>query len=591
METLVAILCVVFFALLVAVPSLYGFHMYLLLYLAHRRRASVRAEQQACIAHYQQSVPDEQWPLVTTQIPLYNEINVARRIIEAAARMDYPHGRHEVQVLDDSTDGTRQVVDHVVAELQSHGYHVVVVRRPQRTDYKAGALAHGLLTARGEFVAVFDADFVPDRGFLRRMVPLLVSDPRACAVQGRWGHLNAQETWITSGLALSLDNLFAIEQGARGWNGLLMGFNGTGGMWRRAAIDDPAVGGWSGDTITEDLDLSYRAQLAGWRMIYCADEVSPAELPADADAVKSQQRRWAVGTIQTARKLLPAVWRSQLPLAAKVEGTLHLLQYGIYLPMLCVALLGRLLPLLPMMLFDEPWPIWLNSVGLVFLGAALGTRDCPHLCPSGPGWAHTRLCGDRQVAPAGAGADRQQCRGSRDWSRAARRGVCPHAEVRQPGAQPTARALPGPAEQAVDSRALGRHLLLCTVVRVRRLRRPRQHLPASVCHGAPADGLAVTATFHSWKTEADTCDGATPAGRTRHGVGFRRLPVDPRYRAVPAQSGEKNSPDGPLPCGHPGVSPLLVFSKWSPAYSPVIRAPKSVTSAPVKKSSSSRSKR
>lgn len=371
METLVAILCVVFFALLVAVPSLYGFHMYLLLYLAHRRRASVRAEQQACIAHYQQSVPDEQWPLVTTQIPLYNEINVARRIIEAAARMDYPHGRHEVQVLDDSTDGTRQVVDHVVAELQSHGYHVVVVRRPQRTDYKAGALAHGLLTARGEFVAVFDADFVPDRGFLRRMVPLLASDPRACAVQGRWGHLNAQETWITSGLALSLDNLFAIEQGARGWNGLLMGFNGTGGMWRRAAVDDPAVGGWSGDTITEDLDLSYRAQLAGWRMIYCADEVSPAELPADADAVKSQQRRWAVGTIQTARKLLPAVWRSQLPLAAKVEGTLHLLQYGIYLPMLCVALLGRLLPLLPMMLFDEPWPIWLNSVGLVFLGAAL----------------------------------------------------------------------------------------------------------------------------------------------------------------------------------------------------------------------------
>jgi len=362
------IFCLVLFVLLVALPSLYGFHLYVLTYLAHRRRGGVRAAQQAVMVRYQRETPEHAWPRVTTQIPLYNELSVARRVIEAAARMDYPAGRHEVQVLDDSTDATRAEVDQVVSELRARGYDVRVVRRPQRTDYKAGALAHGLQTARGEFIAIFDADFVPDRGFLRRLIPLIATRPDVCVVQGRWTHLNADETWVTEALSLGLDLHFAIEQPARNWNGLLMNFNGTGGIWRRAAIEDPRVGGWSGDTITEDLDLSYRAQLAGWKMIYCLDVACPAEIPSDVNALKTQQRRWATGTIQTARKILPRVWRSNLTLAQKVQAVIHLTQYAISIPMVLVALCGRWLPLV---LSEQTWPEWLQWISGVFLLAAL----------------------------------------------------------------------------------------------------------------------------------------------------------------------------------------------------------------------------
>ncbi len=363
------VLCLLLFLLLVALPSLYGFHMYVLVYLAQRRRRTVRATQRAKIEQYQRATPEQAWPRVTTQIPLYNELPVVRRVIEAAARMDYPAGRHEVQVLDDSTDGTRAAVDEVAAELCAAGFDVKVVRRPTRTHYKAGALAHGLKEASGEFVAIFDADFVPDRTFLRRLIPLFAERPDVCVVQGRWGHLNGEESWITQGLALGLDMHFAVEQAARNWNGLLMNFNGTGGIWRRAAIDDPRVGGWSGDTITEDLDLSYRAQLAGWNMVFCDEVVSPAEIPADVDALKAQQRRWAVGIMQVARKLLPAVWHSdRLTLWQKVQATVHLTQYAIAVPMVLVALVGRLLPL---MLQGDAWPQWIQWLCLAFLLAAV----------------------------------------------------------------------------------------------------------------------------------------------------------------------------------------------------------------------------
>jgi len=364
----VEILCLVLFFVLIALPSLYGFHMYLLMFLAGRRRRHIHATQREAVKRYQEQTPDPQWPLVTTQLPLYNEIAVARRVIEAAARMDYPAGRHEVQVLDDSTDGTRQVVDETAARLRAQGYDVKVVRRPNRDSYKAGALACGLKQARGEFVAIFDADFVPDPGFLRRMIPLIAQHDEVCVAQGRWGHLNEEETWVTQALSLGLDMHFGIEQGSRNWNGLLMSFNGTGGIWRKAAIEDPEVGGWSGDTITEDLDLSYRAQLAGWKMIYCVDEVCPSEIPSDVNALKTQQRRWATGTIQTARKLLPAVWRSRLTLAQKLEATLHMTQYAIAVPMILVALAGRLLPL---MLTGETWPAWIQWLCATFLLAAI----------------------------------------------------------------------------------------------------------------------------------------------------------------------------------------------------------------------------
>ena len=368
MPLLIDIVCLVFFLLLIAVPSLYGFHMYVLMFLAHRRRNRVRTEQRQIIAQYQRDTPPDDWPRVTTQLPLYNELTVARRVIEAAARMDYPRGRHEVQVLDDSTDDTRALVDQVAADLRAEGYDVKVVRRPDRTHYKAGALAHGLTQATGEFVAIFDADFVPDPGFLRRMIPLIARRDDVCVAQGRWGHLNADESWITQGLALGLDMHFAIEQGSRNWNGLLMSFNGTGGIWRKAAIEDPRVGGWHGDTITEDLDLSYRAQLAGWKMIYHVDEICPAELPSNVNALKTQQRRWAIGTIQTARKLLPAVWRSNLTFIQKLEATIHMTQYAIAVPMILVALGGRLLPL---MLTGDSWPAWIQWLCTTFLFAAV----------------------------------------------------------------------------------------------------------------------------------------------------------------------------------------------------------------------------
>jgi cellulose synthase/poly-beta-1,6-N-acetylglucosamine synthase-like glycosyltransferase len=332
---------IIVFLLLTLVPGFYGLHLAFLAVLAHRRRKAWRADQQALVDAYVRETPDEAWPRVTTQLPLYNELAVARRIILAAARMDYPAGRHEIQVLDDSTDETRSIVDQVCEELRAEGHDVTVFRRKDRKDYKAGALAEALPHAQGELVAVFDADFVPDRGFLRRMVPLLARSPDACCVQGRWGHLNPHESWITQSLALAMDGHFAVEQPARAWNGFLLNFNGTGGIWRRAAIEDPAVGGWSGDTITEDLDLSYRAQLAGWRVVYTPDEVCPAEIPADIDAMKSQQRRWATGSIQTARKLLPLVWRSRLSLVQKFEASVHLTQYSISIFMVLMACLGR----------------------------------------------------------------------------------------------------------------------------------------------------------------------------------------------------------------------------------------------------------
>jgi len=365
---IVEVICLVLFFVLIAVPSLYGFHMYLLMFLAHRRRQHVRAEQREIIARYQRNTPEERWPVVTTQLPLYNELAVARRVIEAVARMDYPRDRHQIQVLDDSTDATRQVVDQVAGELRAQGYDIQVLRRPTREHYKAGALAYGLTHARGEFIAIFDADFVPDRAFLRRLIPLIAERPDVCVVQGRWGHLNADESWITQGLALGLDMHFAIEQGSRNWNGLLMSFNGTAGIWRKAAIEDPRVGGWHGDTITEDLDLSYRAQLAGWKMIYHVDEVCPAELPSHVHALKTQQRRWAIGTIQTARKLLPALWRSRLTFAQKLEATVHMTQYAISVPMILVALFGRLLPL---MLTGDHWPAWIQWLCTTFLLAAV----------------------------------------------------------------------------------------------------------------------------------------------------------------------------------------------------------------------------
>ncbi len=358
----------VIFSLATLALAIYGLHLYVLLFLFRRRVGSTTKKQADIIRAYRDQRPDEKWPVVTTQIPIYNEQDVAQRVIEAAADMDYPAGLHEIQILDDSNDETRGMVDAVAVRLRHRGIDAKVIRRNNRQGYKAGALAHGLKQARGTYVAIFDADFVPPADFLTKSIPLLEDAPDLACLQGRWSHLNRGESWLTETQAMGIDGHFAIEQGARAWNGLMMNFNGTAGVWRKAAIDDPQVGGWSGDTLTEDLDLSYRAQLAGWRLDYCLDLPCPAELPGTIDALKSQQRRWATGSIQVARKLLPRIWRAPISIGEKIEATLHLTHYSVAVWMLLLALVAR--PMLVVFADGTVFGLWFWVAWAIILSSA-----------------------------------------------------------------------------------------------------------------------------------------------------------------------------------------------------------------------------
>jgi cellulose synthase/poly-beta-1,6-N-acetylglucosamine synthase-like glycosyltransferase len=280
----------------------------------------------------------ENVPTITTQIPLYNELNVAERAIRAAAAMDYPAGKHEVQVLDDSTDETRLIVDQVAEELRKEGKDVTVFRRSSRVGYKAGALEEGTNQAKGEFLAVFDSDFVPQKDFLKRLIPFFLNDSKVGLVQARWGHLNKDYSLLTHTQSLGIDGHFIIEQSARAFSGLYMNFNGTAGIWRKQTIVD--AGGWEHDTLTEDLDLSYRAQLAGWKATFVPDVVVPAEIPQTVAAFKSQQFRWAKGSIQTALKLFPKLIKSDLRFFQKIQAYFHLTHYAIHPFMVTLAILG-----------------------------------------------------------------------------------------------------------------------------------------------------------------------------------------------------------------------------------------------------------
>jgi len=266
--------------------------------------------------------PDDDWPVVTVQLPLYNEAEVARRLIDACVGMDYPTDKLEIQVLDDSTDATSQRVARRVAYWQARGVDIVHVQRADRTGYKAGALANGLRLARGDFVAIFDADFLPRPDFLRRIMPMFFGNDTLGMVQARWGHLNQDDSLLTQVQAFGLDAHFAVEQHVRERTGCFMNFNGTAGVWRRGCIED--AGGWAHDTLTEDLDLSYRAQLRGWDFTYVPFVEVPAELPPDMNALRAQQYRWAKGGVETALKLLGRLWRADEPLGVKLEGTAHL---------------------------------------------------------------------------------------------------------------------------------------------------------------------------------------------------------------------------------------------------------------------------
>jgi cellulose synthase/poly-beta-1,6-N-acetylglucosamine synthase-like glycosyltransferase len=260
-------------------------------------------------------------PLVTVQLPLYNERTVAARLLRAVGELDWPAERVEIQVLDDSSDETRSIVEAEVEALVRRGLDAKVVRRADRHGFKAGALAHGQALARGELFAIFDADFVPRPDFLRALVPEF-GDPRVGLVQARWEHLNRDESLLTRAQAVLLDGHFVIEHTVRHAGGLYFNFNGTAGIWRRAAIEE--AGGWQHDTLTEDLDLSYRAQLCGWRFVYRPLVTAPAEVPSDLAAFQSQQHRWAKGSVQVARKLAGRIVRADLPLGVKAEAFAHL---------------------------------------------------------------------------------------------------------------------------------------------------------------------------------------------------------------------------------------------------------------------------
>lgn len=276
-------------------------------------------------------------PTVLVQIPLYNELFVAERVIRSVGQLRYPRERFQVQVLDDSTDETRHAVDRAAAQLREGGTRADVLRRTDRQGYKAGALAFGLSRTDAELVAVFDADFRPDPDFLERLVPMLEADRTLGLVQARWGHLNRARSWLTRAQAVFLDGHFAVEHRARARLGHFFNFNGTAGLWRRAAIE--AAGGWRADTITEDLDLSYRAQLAGYRFHYAHDVVAPAELPESWTAFRSQQARWVRGSVQTARLLLRPLLRASLPARIRLDALVYLTSNFAYLLMAVLAVL------------------------------------------------------------------------------------------------------------------------------------------------------------------------------------------------------------------------------------------------------------
>jgi len=304
----------------------YGLHRYFIVYLFLKNRRRVPQP----LSHF------EQLPVITVQLPLFNEIYVVERLLKSVSELDYPRERLQIQVLDDSTDETRCLTASCAQKLAERGFDVELIHRTDRVGYKAGALEAGLATARGDFVCILDADFVPQPELLRSAVHFF-TDPKVGMIQTRWGHINRGYSLLTRVQAMFLDGHLLLEQVARSRSGRFFNFNGTAGIWRKSCIAES--GGWQHDTLTEDLDLSYRAQLAGWKFVFLTDVVTPAELPVDMNGFKSQQHRWTKGSIQTCKKLLPRIWRSGLPLPIKIEATGHLTSNFAYLLLACLCVL------------------------------------------------------------------------------------------------------------------------------------------------------------------------------------------------------------------------------------------------------------
>ncbi len=314
------ILALYFFVLIIL--AVYGWHRYYLVYLYMKHKD----ERKLPAGRF------DSFPRITIQLPLYNEMYVVDRLIDSVCRIEYPRDRLEIQVLDDSVDETREIAELAVRRHAAQGIDIKYIHRTDRNGYKAGALDEGMRVATGEFIAIFDADFRPDSDFLLRTIHYF-TDPKVALVQTRWGHINEDYSLLTKIQAILLDAHFVVEHGGRNRSGCFFNFNGTAGIWRRDAIVD--AGGWQHDTLTEDLDLSYRAQLGGWQFIFVPEHVAPAELPVEMNAFKSQQHRWAKGSIQTFLKLMPRILHSNLPRRVKAEAFFHLSANFNY-PLMCV---------------------------------------------------------------------------------------------------------------------------------------------------------------------------------------------------------------------------------------------------------------
>ena len=318
--------------------ALFGLNSLIIAVLYLRTKANSRTRKK--------SNSPKKWPLVTIQLPIYNEKYTIERLLDAVTKLEYPSDRLQIQVLDDSTDDTAQLVNRLVEKYRSEGVNIVCRHRSDRTGYKAGALGDALSDATGELIAIFDADFVPKHDWLLKTVPRF-RDQRLGCLQTRWGHTNRKYNSLTLAEAMAIDGHFIVEQTVRSKNDLFLNFNGTAGIWRRTCIDD--AGGWQYDTLTEDLDLSYRAQMRGWKIGYLPNVVVPAELPSQVEAFKKQQFRWAMGSFQVVRKILPQVFgRQSLPWNVRLMAILHLTGYLVHPLMLASLLLtlpvGLLVP-------------------------------------------------------------------------------------------------------------------------------------------------------------------------------------------------------------------------------------------------------
>ncbi len=345
-----------YFIMLVCLAG-YGVHRLTIIYLYLKHKDDVPVAK----GHF------DDLPVITMQLPVFNELHVAERLIQKVAEIDYPKDRLHIQVLDDSTDETQEICRNQVEDLISRGYDAQYVHRTDRTGFKAGALENGIKTAKGDFLFILDADFVPNADVLQKTIHYFTDD-KVGMIQTRWGHLNRNFNVLTRVQAMFLDGHLELEQTARNRSGRFFTFNGTGGMWRKSCIAD--AGGWEHDTLTEDMDLSYRAQLKGWNFIFLKDVESPAELPVDMDGFKSQQHRWTKGSIQCCKKCLKNIWKSDAPLKAKMEATAHLTSNFAYLALiaLCFLIYPKQLTHIPL-INENPMLEYFINIPVFFFGS------------------------------------------------------------------------------------------------------------------------------------------------------------------------------------------------------------------------------